>query len=248
MTTAIEVTKREMYARLADLKEFVRASQFNMQEFEAALEIHLEVVRLAAISEREKLHEANVRISERTTERDTLRNRVQVLEMANQTSGEVIRGLKEEARQARKNFMAARLAEVAASVSVPPYNASGAPLDAKTTAILGAVVDCQRIVTDWAVNDLKAKQAIRKVSAVVNGNPQVLQAMKEFEVPETAVEGAIKDLMIHGVGAIWMTPSDDGIEVSNQPADEMFKQSGCMHSFHQCYGSRETCTFCGVGK
>jgi|GEM_PF-6367697 hypothetical protein len=59
--------------------------------------------------------------------------------------------------------------------------------DVKTMALLGAVVDVQRITTDWAVNGLRAKTAIRAVSAVVNGKPSVLQAMKDFERPTTCM-------------------------------------------------------------
>lgn len=29
---------------------------------------------------------------------------------------------------------------------------------------------------------------------------------------------------------------------------EMEKSTTCMHSFHQCYGPSETCTYCGVAK
>ena len=106
MTTAIEVTKREMYEKL---KAF-RCCAVTLETLEESFEAHLEALR--------QDHAAPV------TERDTLRNRVQVLEMANKTSGEVIRGLKREAEQARKALMVARLTEFAAQVSSEKENAS----------------------------------------------------------------------------------------------------------------------------
>lgn len=52
---------------------------------------------------------------------------------------------------------------------------------ANTMTILGAVVDCQQIVSDWAVYGHKAKGAMKKLADVLNGTPELTKAMKSFE-------------------------------------------------------------------
>lgn len=167
MTNAIEQSKREMYARLADLKQFVRASQFNMKEFEESMEKHLELLR----QDHEALHETarkrfediqgleamNVDLTERlslmTTDRDSLRNRMQAyeaLESQASTSGQT-------------------------SVD----RASCATLDAKTAAILGAAVDIRKISDAWAMTGRRAKKSMLKISGML-ARPEVYAALEEI--------------------------------------------------------------------
>lgn len=55
-----------------------------------------------------------------------------------------------------------------------------APCD-NTMTILGAVVDCQQIVSDWAVYGHKSKDQMRKLANVLNGDPELQRAMRAFE-------------------------------------------------------------------
>ena len=52
---------------------------------------------------------------------------------------------------------------------------------ANTTTILGAVIDCQQIVSDWAVYGHKAKEQMQKLANVLNGDPELQRAMRSFE-------------------------------------------------------------------
>lgn len=235
MTNAIEVTKREMYEKWNKAMGWVSpysSESAHLHEFKTALEAHLEELRKAmvAINEStvacaqhssEAFVEQERRLMALTTERDTLRNRVQVLELANQTSGDVIRSLKREAEQARKALMVARLTEFAAQVSGEQENVSSAPLGANTATILGALVDAQRIMTDYLVPDgIRAKDAMGKLIPVLD-NETLFMALRSFEQPE----------IVFGKDTIWV-----------------WTKPHCMHSFHPAFPSGELCTFCGVGK
>lgn len=130
MTTAIEVTKREMCHAIAGMKGRIEINYSvkdmlsGVDNVEHALEAHLEALR----QDRAAL----------VAERDTLRNRVQVLELANSTSGEVIRGLKDEATQARRARMKARIDEFVASASTPAENVASEAPDVKPGHFYGA--------------------------------------------------------------------------------------------------------------
>lgn len=188
MTNAIEQAKREMYNDLKRVGGMVATTHL-FKTFESSLESYLELLR----QDHEALHETarkrfedlersemladsfektldvsrqyanllSTRLAKMTEERDSLRNRMQAY----------------EARESRAGT----------SGQTSGDRASCATPDSKTTALLGAVVDVRRITTDWAVNGLRAKTAIRAVSAVVNGKPSVLQAMKDFEKPATCM-------------------------------------------------------------
>lgn len=54
--------------------------------------------------------------------------------------------------------------------------------DAKALMIvLGAIVECQQIVSDWAVYGHKAKEQMQKLANVLNGDPELQRAMRSFE-------------------------------------------------------------------
>lgn len=280
MTNEIEMTKRVMYLKFGivkDLAEDAGASPcIAMREFEDSLDAHLEELRKSmqamndlsvrfAQGSADTLLAQDKRICAMTEERDSLRNRVQVLESANQIAGERLR-----------TISGAREASGAISHQDKSPNSSCAPLDAKTAAILGAVVDVQRIVTDWATKGLKAKEAMRLVAGVVNGN-SCYSAMLAFEKPakpeitgasiahkfssrrtlaDVAIDKALKDLMVTGMGAYQMTVGENGIDVTTLSADELMrgdrsftKESDyCQHEFHPKFPSGEMCTYCGVVK
>lgn len=221
MTDVIGYTHKHLFEQVNFMKrcfENEAGSLGKVKVLEDRIETHLEELRK---------DRANL-----VTERDTLRNRVQVLEMANATSGEVIRSLKDEAKEARKASMKARLAEFATPVSNSAENVASAPLDANTATILGALVDAQRIMTDYLVPDgIRAKDAMGKIIPVLD-NETLCLAMRAFEKPEAKMTAAAA-AQYAGIMNRQYSPSNG---------------EACMHSFHQCYGPRETCTFCGVGK
>lgn len=62
--------------------------------------------------------------------------------------------------------------------------ASEQPVGKMDDVLAKAVSECQEVVTNWARNGLRAKKAIRAVSAIVNGNAKVLQAMADLESAE----------------------------------------------------------------
>ena len=200
MTNAIEQSKREMYNRLANLKACVSPSHLSMGLFELDLETYLELLR----QDHEALHETARKRFEDLQKSE--KANFSLSEICDYQSGVIgkcagqslsqIRDLESRLAKMTEERDAIQLrlhavdhayneqqSRAATLVSNSGENVDIAKLDGKTAAILGAVVDCQRIVTDWAMNGLKAKKAIRAISAVVNGSPRVLQAMLQFERP-----------------------------------------------------------------
>lgn len=53
--------------------------------------------------------------------------------------------------------------------------------DANTMAILGVVVDCQQLVSDWAVYGYRAKKQMKKMAYALNNNPELRVALDHFE-------------------------------------------------------------------
>lgn len=172
MTNAIEQSKREMYAALEALNSSMMStgSKERGQTFESSLESHLELLRQSLVTANRtitdcaaqslsQIRDLESRLAKMTEERDSIQLRLHAVDHAYNE------------QQSRG----------ATSVSNSVENVSSATPDGKTAAILGAVVDVQRIVTDWAQKGLKAKQAMYLISSAVNGDPAVLQAMLEFE-------------------------------------------------------------------
>ena len=168
MTNAIEQSKREMYQSFENLKNYAGAKVL-LDEFESFLETHLELLR----QDQEALHETArkrfediqsleavnkdlmERLSLMTTDRDSLRNRMQAYE--------------------------ARESHTSTSGQYSGDRASCAALDGKTAAILGAVVDARQIVRDWAIYGYSAKKQMKKLAYALNNNPELHAAMLEFE-------------------------------------------------------------------
>lgn len=53
--------------------------------------------------------------------------------------------------------------------------------DAKTMALLSVIVDCQQLVSDWAVYGYRAKKQMKKMAYVLNNNPELCAALDHFE-------------------------------------------------------------------
>lgn len=169
MTNAIEQTKRVMYMSLTAVKNLVGQRAFptaSLPKFECCLEAHLEELRKdrAVVAE----------------ERDTMRNQLQALQMASSTAAEVIRGLRRELEEAREGV-------TAADGKIEAGNASSELVDANALMIiLGAMVDAQRVMTDWLVPDgIGAKKAMSKIVAAL-GNEPLFLAIRKFEEPKPA--------------------------------------------------------------
>lgn len=135
MTNAIEQTKRQMYSRLANLNSTVGNSNMARELFESALEAHLEALRQRNETQRQIIEEAggtndlSYRLSAMTEERDTLRNKIQAMEMASQTSAEVIGRLREELRKTRKSALGEKWSRMVAEMLYPKENASSERTD-----------------------------------------------------------------------------------------------------------------------
>lgn len=61
-----------------------------------------------------------------------------------------------------------------------PEEAPPAPC-ANTMTILGTIIDCQQIVSDWAVYGCRAKKQMKKMAYVLNNNPELRAALDHFE-------------------------------------------------------------------
>lgn len=103
MTNAIEQTRREMYNALELLRGH-RPPAYFFDNFEGHLEAHLEELRKGMAALAEALKIATAHKFELIEERDTLRNKLQALQMASSTAAEVIRGLRSELEEAREGI------------------------------------------------------------------------------------------------------------------------------------------------
>jgi hypothetical protein len=174
MTNAIEQSKREMYKQLNLMKKnadvlALPPLEAMLGNFESAFEAYLEESRQDSealhqtarkrFEDIQSLEAVNAELTERlslmTTDRDSLRNRMQAYE--------------------------AREAPASTSGQTSGENVSCATLDGKTAAILGAVVDVRQIVSDWAVYGYKAKKQMKKLAYAINNNPELHSAMLQFE-------------------------------------------------------------------
>ena len=194
MTNAIEQTRREMYEALKKVNACF-GDTLPMAKLESAMEAHLEELRKAMVAgnavivdcaqhSAESFIALESRAASLTEERDTLRNRIQVLEMASETKAEVIRGLMGDVSALKESLNNAG----ATTHQESAENASGAITDA-TMTVLGAMIDCRQLVSDWAVYGFKAKKQMRKLADVLNGDPKLIEAMKSFEAALEEVDG-----------------------------------------------------------
>lgn len=177
MTNAIEQAKREMYDHLESVNSVVRQIGGNpalyLKRFEEFLESYLEQVR----QDHEALHE-------------TARKRfedVQVLEAANQDLTERIAKMTEDRDGCQSRMQAIDHAyneqqkKTGTCGQVCGDRGASEQPDAKTMAILGMVIDCQQLVSDWAVYGYRAKRQMKKMAYVLNNNPELRAALDHFE-------------------------------------------------------------------
>jgi hypothetical protein len=175
MTNAIETTRRSLYQWL----KLIRGSLLNnswsdgdrkSEQFQEILEAHLEVLRL----ERCALAQ----------ERDDLRNRLQAmthnrdeLARSNLVAGDEMRRL--------QTLLKAKIEIACTSPQVSPVNVDSDAQKANALMIiLGALIDSQRIITDWIIPDgIKPKKAMPKLLAVLD-NETLVAAQKVFEKTE----------------------------------------------------------------
>lgn len=167
MTNAIEQSKHSMYQELNKI-----TGEAKFDPFQAALESYLELLRQSlvyanktitdcAAQSLSQIRDLESRLAKMTEERDAIQLRLHAVDHA-------------------YNEQQSRGATL---VSNSGENVASETRDGKTAAIIGAVVDVQRIVTDWAKKGLKAKQAMYLISSVMNCQP-VYSVMLEFEAPK----------------------------------------------------------------
>lgn len=176
MTNAIEQAKREMYDYLASVKSTTMqgfSPKYTIKRLESALESYLELLR----QDHEALHETARKrfedIRNLWTANDDLAQR-----LARMTEERDAIQLRLHAVDHAYNEQQSRGATL---VSNSGGNVSSATPDAKTMALLGALVDAQRIMTGYLVPDgIRAKEAIGKLIPVLD-NENLSMAMREFE-------------------------------------------------------------------
>ena len=179
MTNAIEQAKREMYKAVAHLRGTITINYSiknmldSLNMFEGEMESYLELLH----QDHEALHETarkrfedirnlwtanddlTQRLAKMTEERDSIQLRLHAVDHVYN----------------EQQSLGARL------VSNSGENVASATLDAKTMALLGALVDAQRIMTDFLVpGGIRAKDAIRKMIQVLDNESLVL-SMRAFE-------------------------------------------------------------------
>lgn len=97
MTKATEELKREMYEALAIVKGRIEINYSikdmlrGVDEFESLLEDCFESMCKDLKTSHEATGELAIQLSEMTAQRDTLRNKLQAFEFANQSAGELLR-------------------------------------------------------------------------------------------------------------------------------------------------------------
>lgn len=230
MTNAIEQTKREMYEALAILKGRIEINysikdmQRGADEFESALEDHLEILRKAMVLGNETMtrcanqslttiRDLESRLAAMTANRDELAR-------SNLAGDQAYAAMKQERDDIQLRLHAVDHAyreqqeKGGTCGQVCADRGASEQADGKTVDVLAcAVTECQLIVTSWAVNGLRAKKAIRAVSAIVNGSPKVLQAMQDFEKADPGVCGYCDGLgYIHCNGGRPTAPCPSGCQ------------------------------------
>lgn len=199
MTNAIEQAKQSMYKWLEAAKQSssnaVSEHSISMKWLEETLEAYLEELRLdheaLHVTARERfdsirsLEAVNAELAERlakmTGERDEIQGRLHAVDhaydksqRANGVAGDEIRRLQ----------TLCQLYGAGSRTSIQDYsvNVAREQPDAKALMIvLGALVDAQRIVTDYLVPDgIRAKRAMEKLIPFLD-NKDLVKAQKVFE-------------------------------------------------------------------
>lgn len=182
MSNAIQQTKREMYEALADVKGRIKInySVKNMLEgidqFEERLEVHLEILRIELEYEQKRSNNA-------IEERDAANLRMHAIDHAynesQKTVGrqiDVIASLQDRlAINAREKRAAGTCGQVCGD------RVASERSDGNAMALLGVIVECQQLVSDWAVYGYRAKKQMKKMDYVLNNNPELRAALDHFE-------------------------------------------------------------------
>lgn len=197
MTNAIEQAKREFYAEFENLKKFAAYASSGekfVSRLEDLLEAYLELLR----QDHEALHETARKRFEDLQAAEALNNE---LKESRARQANAIKSYEKGAVSLHKRLAAMteerdsiQLRLHAVDHAYKTQQSKGATMhqdsedrvscatpDAKTMTILGAFVDIQRIVTNWAMKDVRAKAAMREIARVANGSVEVSTAMTEFE-------------------------------------------------------------------
>lgn len=160
MTNTIEVTKREMYTDLKRVGGMVGTTHL-FKTFEASLEAHLEALRQEDAAKAARIGELY-----------STAQQWQDLHAELQTKFEDQQEALNKAQMLSRSY-ARQLAGTEESPAV--------------MAILGALVDAQRIMTDWLVPDgVRARDTVKALLPVLDNQALVL-AMREFEQPKSVV-------------------------------------------------------------
>lgn len=176
MTNAIEQTKREMYRKLSKARATISrllGPKYRLGRLESAIEAYLEELRKqyeemadtarSRFESIQSLEQANqdlaARLSKMTEDRDGCQSRMQAIDHAYN-------------EQQRKTGTCDQVCGDRGASEQP---------DAKTMAILGVVIDCQQLVSDWAVYGYRAKKQMKKMAYVLNNNPELRAALDHFE-------------------------------------------------------------------
>lgn len=191
MTNAIETTKRVMYSWLAQVKMLDQGGAYQLNSA-TLLENHLEM-HLAALHQ--ELTYQTKRAIGAIEERDAILGRLHAIDHAFSEQASIICRQAEEVDRHKIaiNIAGDEIRRLQTLIQLHRHDrdtsaqdstenvASEQPDTNALMIILGALVDSQRIVTDWLVPDgIKAKKAMPKLLAVLD-NETLVAAQKVFE-------------------------------------------------------------------
>lgn len=197
MTNAIEQSKQSMYKWLEAAKKTAMCSEhsISLKWMEECLEAYLEELRLdheaLHVTARERfdsiqlLERANADLAQRlgamTQERDAIQGRLHAVDHAYDKSQRANGVAGDEIRRLQTLFQLYKEPRHTSAQDSSENVASEHP-DAKALMIvLGALVDAQRIVTDYLVPDgIRAKRAMEKLIPFLD-NKDLVKAQKVFE-------------------------------------------------------------------
>lgn len=208
MTNATEQPKREMYADLKRVSSMVGSTHL-FKTFQDSLEAHLEELRkdsmdtlgrlVAMTQERDdiqlRLHAVDHAYSAQSTLVFDQAAEINRHKVAINIAGEELIRVQGIARQHLDDCRSAeklsddlyvvknqRKAEPSTSAQDSKENVASEMSDGKAMmVVLGAMVDIQQIVSDWAVCGHKSKEQMRKLANVLNGDPELQRAIRSFE-------------------------------------------------------------------
>jgi len=200
MTNAIEQTKREMYKRLAQMKEtasYGLAPSLSLQEFEIALEAHLEELRKALVAvnsstvacaqhSAEAFIEMEGRLAKMTNERDAIQLRLHAVDHAYSESQKAVGNQMSviASLQDRLAINEREKREEGTSGSACGDRGSSAKLDGDMATVIAAVRSAQDIMVEYLVPDgIRAKRAMTKLIPLLD-NEKLYSALYELEHAE----------------------------------------------------------------